>query len=115
MKPGDIVLAALPQADRSLKLRPALVLCSLPPFGDFLLCGVSTQTRHCREGFDEMIDASDGDFGGSGLRRPSVTRLGFLGSVPTSQIAGILGTIESDRLARLRSRLARRLVEGDSF
>jgi len=43
---GDIVLASIPQAHAQFKLRPALVLCLLPPFADFLFCGMSTQLRH---------------------------------------------------------------------
>src|SRR6266581_2622566 len=59
MKAGDIVLARIPQADNQFKLRPALVLCLLPPFADFLVCGVSTQLRHEVEGFDEMVVPAD--------------------------------------------------------
>jgi len=40
-----VVLAALPQADGQMKNRPAVALRRLPGFGDWLLCGVSTQLR----------------------------------------------------------------------
>jgi mRNA interferase MazF len=44
MKEGDVVLAALPQADGKSKLRPVLLLRQLlPPYNDFLVCGISTQ------------------------------------------------------------------------
>ena len=42
---GKIVLADLPQADGQVKARPAVVLRLMPPFNDFLLCGVSSQVR----------------------------------------------------------------------
>ena len=43
MKEGDVVLVPLPQADHRVKNRPAIVLRTLPPHGDLLVCGVSTQ------------------------------------------------------------------------
>ena len=46
MKAGDVGLAALSQANDAINLRPAILLCQLPPFGDWLACGVSTQARH---------------------------------------------------------------------
>ena len=55
MKAGDVVLADLPQVDGQRKLRPALLLCPPPPFGDWLACGISTQLRHRVDGFDELI------------------------------------------------------------
>lgn len=45
MKEGHVVLTPLPQADGQIKSRPALLLRQLPPFGDFLVCGISTQIR----------------------------------------------------------------------
>jgi mRNA interferase MazF len=103
------VLAALSQANDAIKLRPAILLCQLPPFGDWLACGVSTQARHFVPEFDELVAPADADFGGSGLRHESVVRLGFLGTLSRSQIGGTLGGIGPDRLARLRDRLARHL------
>ena len=46
MKEGDVVLAPLPQASGQIKNRPAVILRTMPPYGDFLLCGVNTQLRH---------------------------------------------------------------------
>ena len=40
---GSLVLARLPQATGPAKSRPALVLRQMRPFGDLLLCGVSSQ------------------------------------------------------------------------
>ena len=45
MKEGDVVLTSFAQADGAKKNRPALLLCELPPFGDFLVCGISTQLQ----------------------------------------------------------------------
>ena len=45
MKEGDVILVMLPQADGQQKRRPTVVLRVLPPFGDFLVCGISSQLR----------------------------------------------------------------------
>lgn len=109
MEAGDVVLASLAQADGVAKLRPVLLLCPLPGFGDWLACGVSTQTRHLVSGFDEVIVENDADYAASGLRQASLIRLGFLGTLAEAQIAGALGRVASDRLHRLRQNLARHL------
>ena len=41
MREGEIVLAAMPQADREEKYRPTLVL-RIMPNGDFLVYAIST-------------------------------------------------------------------------
>ena len=43
MKEGDIVLGQLQQADGRYKLRPMLLLRQFPPFGDWLVSGISSQ------------------------------------------------------------------------
>jgi hypothetical protein len=62
MKEGDVLLAALRQADGQVKDRPVLFLKRMPPFQDLLVCGVSTQIPHQVEGFDELIRPDDADF-----------------------------------------------------
>lgn len=109
MSPGDVVIASLPQADGAVKLRPAVLLALMPPHGDWLLCGVSTQLHHEVEGFDEFLSISSTDFSASGLRQPSLVRLGFLSTLPRAQIGGSLGKIASSLLQRLLARLARHL------
>jgi hypothetical protein len=99
MKAGDVVLARIPQADAQFKLRPALVLCWLPPFADFLVYGVSTQLRQV-EGIDEIVNRGDPDFAASGLREASLIRLGFLNAIPGTSIADVLGSIERQQLRR---------------
>ncbi len=43
MREGAIVLLPLAQADGTVKPRPAVALSQLPGFGDWLVCGISTQ------------------------------------------------------------------------
>lgn len=109
MQAGDVVLMSLRQADGQDKVRPALLLCQLPPFDDWLACGISSQVRHHVDGFDEIIRSADPDFSDSGLRGDSLIRLGFLGALPEAEIAGSLGRIAEPRLLRLRSNLVRHL------
>lgn len=110
MNEGDMVLTRIAQADGVIKGRPALLLRELPPFGDFLVCGVSRQIRQAVPEFDEIIRSSDGDFVTSGLVADSVIRLGFLGVVPRTRIVGTIGSPSRERHARPLSRLNRHLV-----
>ena len=93
MKAGDVVLVPLPQADHRVKNRPAIVLRTLPPHDDLLVCGVSTQLRHEVAGFDDVIRPGDADFEASGLKAASLIRLGFLAVLPPSTFTGTLGSI----------------------
>ena len=68
MKEGDIILVPVPQSDGQAKRRPAVLLRIMPPYGDFLVCGISTQLRQQVAGFDDVVRKSDPDFSISGLR-----------------------------------------------
>jgi 3-deoxy-manno-octulosonate cytidylyltransferase (CMP-KDO synthetase) len=106
VKAGHIIVTALRQADGRQKPRPALILRELEPFGDFLVCGISTQLRHYAPEFDDFIRRSDADFAESGLLEESLIRLGFLTTVPQAQAAGYVGRIGGTRLNRLLARLS---------
>jgi mRNA interferase MazF len=111
MKEGDVVLTPVPQADGSIKNRPAILLREFPPYRDFLVCGISTQLRQEVKGFDQ-ISIADSDFAASGLKSPSLIRLGFLAVLPRAKIAGSIGAISNDRHARLLETLANHLTKG---
>ena len=81
MKEGDIVLTPLPQADGAVKTRPAILLRELPPYRDFLVCGISTQLYQQVKGFDELISPADTDFAASGLKSASLDPARVSGSV----------------------------------
>ncbi len=110
MKEGDIVLTPLPQTDGAMKNRPALLLRELPPFGDYLACGISTQLRQTVPGFDDTISKADPDFAASGLLADSVIRLGFLAVLPRQRILGSIGEIAATRRAHLLRRLSKHLT-----
>jgi mRNA interferase MazF len=109
MNEGDIALAPLPQADGQIKNRPIILLRRLPPFGDFLACGVSTQLQQRVEGFDEIIALGDKEFSGSGLKAASLIRLGFLAVLPDTALLGKIGAILPERRLRLLTNLCRHL------
>jgi mRNA interferase MazF len=109
MREGAVVLLPLQQADGKVKPRPVVALRQLPGFGDWLVCGVSSQLHQFVPGFDEQVSAADADFGPSGLTQPSLIRLSFLQSVPLSAIMGRIGAISGDRHRRLLSSLSRHL------
>ena len=106
MKEGDVVLTPLPQADAVIKNRPAIALCRMPPFGDWLVCGVSTQLRQQVAELDELISVSDGDFAASGLKADSLIRLGFLAVMPADKFLGGIGSIANERRQRLLKKLS---------
>jgi mRNA interferase MazF len=110
MNEASIVLAAVPQNDGTFKPRPVLLLRSMPPFGDFLVCGISSQLQQEVPGFDERIASSDPDFAQSHLAVPSLVRLGFLALLPKRKALGHLGSISADRHARLLQRLSAHLL-----
>jgi len=110
VKEADVVLTPLPQAERPPKNRPALILRELPPFGDLLVCGISTQVHHAVPGFDEVVSRTDADFAGSGLLADSVIRLGFLAALPRKKLLGGIGQVDRSRHARLLRNLSRHLL-----
>jgi mRNA interferase MazF len=111
MTEGDVVLTAVPQADGTIKNRPAVFLREMPPFKDLLVCGISTQLHQEVKDFDEIISSSDADFASSGLKRESLIRLGFLAIVPRNQVAGNIGLISSERHKRLLEKLSAYLLK----
>ena len=112
---GQIVLFKFPQTDLVQgKLRPALLLGKLPSqFDDWLICMISSQLRHYVEGFDETIKPEDNDFGKSSLKVVSVIRVGRLAVIGGETLLGAIGEIDSERLSRIKTRLAKWLTESD--
>ena len=109
MREGDLALASLAQADGSVKNRPVLLLRQMPPFSDWLVCGVSTQLHHCVAGFDELIDRSGPEFSRSGLKAASLIRLGYLAVLPGSDLLGVIGSVSPECHHRLLENLCRHL------
>jgi mRNA interferase MazF len=94
------------QSNGMTKDRPVLFLRRMPPFGDFLVCGISTQLQNAVIGLDELIGPGDADFRTSGLKSASLIRLGFLTVLPRSRFGGRVGRVSSARVNRLLTSLA---------
>ena len=102
MQEGDIAIASIQQSDGTYKPRPVLVLRQFPGFGDFLVCGISSQLRQTVPGFDEVIQP-DSD---NQLRVASVIRLANLIALSTPNLNRAIGYIPDALLNTLRQRLA---------
>jgi mRNA interferase MazF len=98
MKPGDLLLAPLPQVDGRLKDRPVLLLCVTPPFDDCLVCGISTQLQNAVDGLDAIVRPADEDFNQSGLKAASVIRVTYLALLPRYYFKGRIGAVSASRL-----------------
>jgi mRNA interferase MazF len=110
---GEVVVINYPFSDLSqAKLRPALLLGKLPgEHDDWLVCMISSRVRQQIDGFDEVVKTDDADFGQSGLKAASVIRIGRLLVVEGKLLPGSLGSISTERLQRVRSRLAAWLLQ----
>jgi mRNA interferase MazF len=106
MKEGDVLLASLVQGNGTVKDRPVLFLLRMPPFQDFLVCGVSTQVQQAVPDFDETIAPTDPDFRTSGLKAASLIRLGYLAVLPRTEFKGRIGTVSTARRKRLLTKLS---------
>jgi len=82
----------------------------MPPFGDYLVCGFSTQLHQQVVGLDEILFTTDSDFVTSGLRATSLIRLGFLTIVAHSNLIGAVGFVSAERHERLLRRLSEYLT-----
>jgi mRNA interferase MazF len=87
-----------------------LILRQLPGYGDFLVCGISTQLWQAIPDFDELVSKSDDDFSKSGLKESSVIRLGFLAILPNERVLGSIGKISHVRHNRLLRTLSAYLI-----
>lgn len=110
MQPGDIVLLSISQADGQVKNRPVLLLKKMPPFNDWLVCGISSQLKQESKGFDYVILESDSVFSQTGLKSASLIRLGFLAVFSQKSIPGSIGNIDNAILKILLKRLSNHLI-----
>jgi predicted RNase H-like nuclease (RuvC/YqgF family) len=62
-------------------------------------------------GFDEIMQIGDSDFSSSGLKEPSVIRVGRLAVVEGNVLLGAIGEICSDRLQRVKANLSDWLIQ----
>jgi mRNA interferase MazF len=98
---GEIVLACFPFTDGSgTKLRPVLVLARVPgPHDDYLVLFISSQLRTAIAGVDVVLGRQHPSFPASGLKVPSVLRIGKLSTLSSALILGPLGKLDDALLA----------------
>ena len=111
MKDGDICIHKVAQPDGTFKIRPVLLLKQMRPYGDWIVCAISTQLRQEVKGFDFIIDEMNRDFAISGLKSSSLIRLGFINTVDKKAIPGVIGEVSSIILKMLQQRLASELIK----
>jgi mRNA interferase MazF len=84
-----------------------MLLGKLPGlFDDWLICMISSQLHHYVKGFDEIVDKSDADFSRSGLKSPSLIRVGRMAVVDQGLLLGSIGEIDAERLKRIKANLS---------
>ena len=107
-KAGQVAVVHFPQVDLTPgKLRPVLLIARVPgSYEDWLVCMFSTKLHQAVPGFDESIGADADDFERSGLKVPSVIRVGRLAVVAEEILVGQIGEIGDDRLRRVQKGLA---------
>jgi len=107
-KAGQVAILQFPKADLAQgKPRPVLLVTPVPgPYDDWLVCMIFTQLQQAVEGFDEVIDQSQSDFPGSGLRVASVVRVARLAVASAELLVGAIGEIGPERLQRIQQKLA---------
>lgn len=110
MKPSNIVISPLTQADGNIKNRPVIILAIMPKYKDYLVCGISSQIKQYILNFDELMTPNDDDFIDSGLTVASVIRLGFLAVIPLKKVLGEIGNICPERHQRLLNKLSDYLI-----
>lgn len=112
MEAGQLVRAAIAQADRALKARPVVLVKQFPPHGDWLVCGISKSLHMAVPGFDIILDEQHPDFALSRLAYPGVIRVGFLNAISRFEIEGVIGSISPATHALIIQRLVRHLQAG---
>ena len=101
-----LAIASIRQSDGAYKPRPVLLLLQLPGYGDFLVCGISSQLRQTVPGFDEVLQP-DAD---NRLRLPPVIRLANLIALPVQDIDKAIGYLPNALHRDLPKRLADHLT-----
>ena len=105
---GDILLFRFPQSDLGTgKLRPALLIKKVQgDFDDWLVCMISTQTRHQVPELEVVLPVTMHDFDKTGLKKESLIRTSRLAVVQSSVFTGKLGTLPTEAFNDIRIRLA---------
>ena len=73
----------------------------MPPFGDWLVCGITSKLQNKIDNFDILLSEDDEDFKDTGLIKSSLIRTGFLAVIPENIIEGTIGRIKTQKYNQL--------------
>ena len=107
MNRGTVVLTVLPFTDLTgRKRRPAVVVSpENRPGDDVLVAFVTSFKGDPLQATDLLIPADDPDFKRTGLKRPSVVKLGKLFTLQKGLVVGRLGNLSPRMVAEADARL----------
>lgn len=101
MNKGDVVLVPFPFTDLSqTKLRPAIVLWADSSGNDVTLCFISSQNIDNLHDSEFMLNSSDPEFQGTGLKISSKARVTRIATVEKRLISRRLGKL-GDKQAQI--------------
>ncbi len=91
--------------------KPRVAICLREFYNEFLVCGLSAQTKYYNPDLDEIVDPEDPNDSDlkEHITKQSVIRLGFLSRIRKKDIPEkfVLGKINQDRHKRLLDKLAK--------
>jgi mRNA interferase MazF len=105
MKQGSIVKVAFPQADGKIKPRPAIILKEVAPYGDWLICAISSKSHLEIKKLDIVIDFQHPDFKTWGLNYPGIIRVAYLSTIPENIIEGTIGKVSEQTVKTILNNL----------
>lgn len=108
LQKGDIVLVPFPFTDLSgTKLRPALVLWVDNTGDDVTLCFISSQSITSLTPDEFLLDASDPEFSGTGLKVSSKVRVARIVTLERRLITRRIGKLAASQIQQLNTSMIR--------
>lgn len=106
MEAGRVVKVAMPQADGVWTSRPAVLVKAFPPYGDWLMVGISGSLDLAVPDLDIPIGSNHPSFLSARLKYPGIIRLGHAHVVAADRIEGVIGALDPATLGLIKQRLA---------
>jgi len=89
-----------------------VLIASFPPYGDWLVIGISGSIGLAVPNLDIVIDQAHPSFAAARLGFPGIIRIGHAHVVPTGWIEGRIGSVDPETLHLVRERLAAHILRG---
>ena len=110
MEKGSVIKVAFVQGDGKIKFRPAIALAKVPPFNDWIVCGISSKINSEVKGLDILINKNHPDFKQWGLPYHGIIRAGFIVTIPENMINGVIGNISKETNKNLLTNISEFLM-----